>query len=168
VNFGPDIGPDHYRDRLGALPPDQPVSLYIHVPFCERLCWYCGCHTSVTHRRGPIVDYVQTLIKEIELITDAIPHRPIVESLHLGGGSPNMLAIPDLKVLFGSLRKNFAFSEATVIAAEMDPRSLIFDWVKAAADMGLNRACLGVQDMNPRCPGSHQPPAISRHDRFIR
>ena len=149
VNFRPDIGPDQYESWLAALAPDQPLSLYIHIPFCQNLCWYCGCHTGVARGRKPIAAYLQTLMKEIELVSETIPHRPQLATLHLGGGSPNMLSPSDLASLFTCLRENFAFDEQAAIAAELDPRSLSSEWIKVAADLGLNRASLGVQDLDP-------------------
>jgi oxygen-independent coproporphyrinogen-3 oxidase len=149
VNFRHDIGPDHYRSWLAALAPDQSLSLYLHIPFCERLCWYCACHTGVTHRRQPIVDYLRSLMAEIDLVAASIPHRPVVSAIHLGGGSPNMLSTSDLAQLFTCLRERFTLADHAVIAAELDPRSLTHDWVKVAAELGLNRASLGVQDLDP-------------------
>jgi oxygen-independent coproporphyrinogen III oxidase len=149
VNFRPDIGPDRYESWLAGLAPNQPLSLYIHIPFCQSLCWYCGCHTGVARGRKPLAAYLQTLMREIELVSEAIPHRPRLATLHLGGGSPNMLSTLDLASLFTCLRENFAFDEQAVIAAELDPRSLNSEWIKVAADLGLNRASLGVQDLDP-------------------
>lgn len=149
VNFRPEIGPDQYESWLTALAPDQPLSLYIHIPFCQSLCWYCGCHTGVARGRKPIAAYLQTLMKEIELVSETILHRPRLATLHLGGGSPNMLSPSDLASLFTCLRENFAFDEEAVIAAELDPRALSSEWIKVAADLGLNRASLGVQDLDP-------------------
>lgn len=149
VSFNPDVGPDQYRSWLGAVADDKPLSLYVHIPFCGRLCWYCGCHTSITHRRQPIVDYLQSLMKEIDLVARTIPHRPVLSALHLGGGSPNILSASDLASLFTRIRERFTFGEQAVIAAELDPSSLNFEWLKVAADLGLNRASLGVQDLDP-------------------
>jgi oxygen-independent coproporphyrinogen-3 oxidase len=88
-------------------------------------------------------------MKEIDLVAGAIPHRPVLSALHLGGGSPNVLSAADLARLFTCLRERFAFSDQAVIAAELDPRSLTGGWITAAADLGLNRASLGVQDLDP-------------------
>jgi oxygen-independent coproporphyrinogen III oxidase len=161
VQFTPEIGAGHYRDWLSRINAAEPVSLYVHIPFCDRLCWYCGCHTGVAHKRAPIADYVETLKKEIALTAGAIPHRPRVGSLHLGGGSPNTLSPADLDALFACLRERFALEPQTVIAAEIDPRSLTPEWIKAVAGLGLNRASLGVQDLDPAVQA-----AINRHQPF--
>lgn len=149
ASFHPEIGPDRYQSWLAALAVDQPLSIYIHIPFCHSLCWYCGCHTGVSRGRKPIAAYLQTLMQEIRLVSAAIPHRPRLAALHLGGGSPNMLSPSDLASLFTCLRDNFAFDQGATIAAELDPRTLNSEWIKAAADLGLNRASLGVQDTDP-------------------
>jgi oxygen-independent coproporphyrinogen-3 oxidase len=163
VQFGPAIGPERYRGWLASIEAGRPISLYIHIPFCERLCWYCGCHTSVVHKRPPIIDYVETLKKEFALVADAIPHTPVIEALHLGGGSPNTLSPGDLEGLFACLKDRFAFTTNTVIAAEIDPRSLTPEWISAAARLGLNRASLGVQDLDPGVEA-----AINRHQPYPR
>lgn len=149
ASFHRDIGSDLYGNWLAALAVDQPLSLYIHIPFCHSLCWYCGCHTGVARGRKPIAAYLQSLMQEIKLVSAAIPHRPRLAALHLGGGSPNMLSPADLASLFTCLRDNFAFDRNAAIAAELDPRSLSSEWIKAATDLGLNRASLGVQDIDP-------------------
>ncbi len=148
VNFRFDVGPDQYANWLAGLAPDQPLSLYAHIPFCHSLCWYCGCHTGAVRNRKPIAFYLKSLMKEIELVAEAIPHRPRLASLHLGGGSPNVLSAAELASLLTNLREKFAFDAETAIAAELDPRSLNSDWIKMAADLGLNRASLGVQDLD--------------------
>jgi oxygen-independent coproporphyrinogen-3 oxidase len=149
LNFRPDVGADEYRQWLAEVPRHQPVSLYVHIPFCERLCWYCACHTSVTHRRQPIADYLDSLLREIDLVAEAIPHRPVISAVHLGGGSPNILSPRDLARLLTHLRERFAFAAQAMIAAELDPRTLTAEWINAASELGLTRASLGVQDLDP-------------------
>lgn len=149
ASFRPDIGPERHESWLATLAPDEPLSLYIHIPFCQSLCWYCGCHTGVARGQKPIAAYLRTLMKEIELVGEAIAHRPRLAALHLGGGSPNMLSPSDLASLFTCLRDNFAFDQEAEIAAELDPRALNSEWISTAANLGLNRASLGVQDLDP-------------------
>jgi oxygen-independent coproporphyrinogen-3 oxidase len=149
VSFRANIGPDRHEEWLAALAPDQPLSLYIHIPFCRSLCWYCGCHTGVTRDHKPVAHYLKTMMREIGLVSASIPHRPRLAALHLGGGSPDMLSPSDLASLFACLQEHFAFGQDTAIAAELDPRALSPGWIKAAAHLGLNRASLGVQDLEP-------------------
>ncbi len=148
AQFTPDVGEADQRAWLAALDPRTPASLYLHIPFCDRLCWYCGCHTAVVHQRGPVVDYVQTLVREIEIVGRAAPGGVRASALHFGGGTPNMIAPDELRVLVRALGKRFAFTPAFEFAVELDPRVLTGEWIDAAADLGLNRASLGVQDLN--------------------
>ncbi len=140
---------DH-RTLLAALDPRSPVSLYVHIPFCDRLCWYCGCHTGVAHRRGPIVDYVQTLVREIQIASEALPDNARASGLHFGGGTPNVIAPDDLRAIVCALRRRFDFTDPFDFAVELDPRVLTNEWIDAAVELGLTRASLGVQDLNPR------------------
>jgi oxygen-independent coproporphyrinogen-3 oxidase len=148
-HFHRGIGEAHYRQWLAALDPHAPLSLYLHIPFCHRLCWYCGCHTTVERRAEPIAAYAEDLTAEIGRVADTIGSRPPVSALHLGGGTPNMLPPTALDSLLAAIRERFAVMPTAEIAIEIDPRSLTKDWVEAAAGAGLNRASLGVQDVNP-------------------
>ena len=148
-HFHAGVSADVYRDWLAGLDPNKPISLYLHIPFCDRLCSYCGCHTTVVHRQAPIVDYVDHLIFEILLVSEAIGAPLPVAAVHLGGGTPNILSPNDLDRLFAALRRAFDLRADAEIAAEIDPRVLNQQWIDAAARNGLNRASLGVQDIDP-------------------
>jgi oxygen-independent coproporphyrinogen-3 oxidase len=126
------------------------VSLYVHVPFCSRLCWYCGCNTRAVNRHEPVSDYVGYLLREIDLLEAALPARVEASALHFGGGTPNMLSADELAAVFGALRRVFAFTGDAEIAAELDPAGLTRDWIAAAASHGLSRASLGVQTLDPK------------------
>ncbi|MDR3511517.1 MAG: oxygen-independent coproporphyrinogen III oxidase [Caulobacteraceae bacterium] len=161
VQFTPHIGPQQQGEWLEALALDAPVSIYAHIPFCARLCWYCGCNTRVVHRGESIRDYVVLLRDEIGMVARRLPGRARVGSIHLGGGTPNMLTPDDLSVLFGTLREDFDVEDAAEIAAELDPAQLTAEWARAAAGHGLNRASLGVQDLSPAVQA-----AVNRHEPF--
>lgn len=150
AQFQPGLADAQHRDWLAGLDPARPVSLYVHVPFCDRLCWYCGCHTTVVHQRGPIADYVETLLAEIELLAAALPCRLPVGGLHFGGGTPNALAPQDLGAIVGALRSRFDIRPDAEIAAELDPRVLTPAFIQTAARLGFNRASLGVQELDPQ------------------
>jgi oxygen-independent coproporphyrinogen-3 oxidase len=149
AQFTPEVDADVYGDWLGALPTDRPVSLYVHVPFCARLCWYCGCNTRVINHGESISEYVALLERELALVEARLPGRLAANAIHLGGGTPNMLRPADLATLFGALRRVFAVVPDAEIAAELDPSVLTREWVQAAARHGLSRASLGVQDLSP-------------------
>lgn len=161
VQFTPAVDAAVYRGWLSELPASEAVSLYLHIPFCERLCWYCGCNTRAVNKRDPIGDYVQLLIAELDMLEKALPARMKVQAVHFGGGTPNMLSIQELEVLFAAMRRVFDFSPDAEIAAEIDPAVLTEEWVKAAASHGLNRASLGVQNLSPKVQA-----AVNRQETF--
>ncbi len=147
--FGPLAEADH-RDWLAAVPAGEPVSLYVHLPFCRQLCWYCGCHTTITHKPRPIDRYLDALIIEMGAVARAIGRRQPVARLHLGGGTPNALSLRQLERLFAALRAHFALEEAEEIAVELDPRLITSSQATMFARLGVSRASLGVQDFDPR------------------
>lgn len=149
LQFTPQVDAKTYRGWLAALPADEAVSLYVHIPFCARLCWYCGCNTRAVNRHDPIADYVQLLVREAAMLEAALPGRLKADALHFGGGTPNMLSPDDLAVVFGALRHVFKFAPDAEIAAELDPAVLTREWVQAAGFHGLTRASLGVQNLSP-------------------
>jgi oxygen-independent coproporphyrinogen-3 oxidase len=161
VQFRRDVGPETYARWLSDLSPDQAVSLYIHVPFCARLCWYCGCNTRVVNRADTISDYVDHLVREIDLVTARLAAPLRVGHVHLGGGTPNMLSLVDIDRLFEALRRRFVFAPDAEIASELDPAQLTGDWARAAARNGLNRASLGVQELSPAVQA-----AVNRREPF--
>ncbi|MGB8602658.1 MAG: oxygen-independent coproporphyrinogen III oxidase [Rhizomicrobium sp.] len=135
-----------YADWLGRLPPGQPLSLYVHVPFCDTLCWFCGCHTSVVNHYAPVGAYLDTLLAEIELLAAKIgPDHPVTH-LHWGGGSPTILSPEHIARLTGALRRHFPFTPDAEFAVEIDPRDLTDASIAAMAEAGVNRASIGVQD----------------------
>ncbi|MDO9431088.1 MAG: oxygen-independent coproporphyrinogen III oxidase [Pseudomonadota bacterium] len=150
VQFTPDVDAATYRGWLAELPADEAVSVYVHVPFCARLCWYCGCNTRVVNSHGPVADYVTYLQSELVLLGAALPSRLPASAVHLGGGTPNMLSVDELGVLFGALGEVFRLTPDIEVAAEIDPPGLTREWVFAAAGHGLNRASLGVQNLSPQ------------------
>jgi oxygen-independent coproporphyrinogen-3 oxidase len=125
------------------------LSLYLHVPFCHELCWYCGCHTTVARRYHPVAEYRDLLLREIDLVGATIGGRRPVRHIHFGGGTPTMLAPDDLRLLGGRLRARLDLEDAAEFAVEIDPRRLTRETVDALAATGVNRASLGVQDVNP-------------------
>jgi oxygen-independent coproporphyrinogen-3 oxidase len=150
VQFTPAVDAGVYQGWLAELPADEPVSLYLHIPMCARLCWYCGCNTRAVNRAEPINDYVRCLIEELALAEPILPGRLRARAIHLGGGTPNMLSVDNLRDIFDTLRHLFRVDADAEVAAELDPAVLTEDWVKAAAFHGLNRASLGVQNLSPR------------------
>ncbi len=139
-----------YRQWLGRIGDGDSLSLYLHVPFCARMCWYCGCHTKVVRQYQPIAHYAALLAAEVGLVAEAIPASPRVTQVHWGGGTPTMLAPDDFQRLMAELRGRFRFAEDAEIAVEIDPRGLSDDKLAALAEAGVTRASLGVQDFTPK------------------
>ncbi len=148
-HFSSDVGEDSYRGWLGAISRRQTASLYLHVPFCRSMCWYCGCHTSVTQHDRPIAVYAAALRCEIDLVAKAIPHRAKVAHIHFGGGTPTIIAPELFADLIGSLRSSFFVLAGAEIAVEIDPRTLTSPMIEAMGYGGVSRASLGVQSFDP-------------------
>ena len=161
VQFTPQVNAETYRKWLAELPPHEAVSLYLHIPFCSRLCWYCGCNTRAVNSQDPISTYVGLMLDELAMLRAALPTRLKASAVHLGGGTPNMLRAPDMDRLFAALRRQFDVAADAEIAAELDPAVLTEDWVRAAASHGLNRASLGVQNLDPIVQA-----AVNRREKF--
>ncbi len=124
----------------------MPLSLYLHVPFCDTLCWFCGCHTKIVNSYSPLASYLEFLALEIARIAEIVgPGHPVTH-IHWGGGSPTMLSPDDVKKVAGWLRGSFAFAPDAEFAIEIDPRGLTDEMIAALAEAGVNRASIGVQD----------------------
>jgi oxygen-independent coproporphyrinogen-3 oxidase len=139
-----------YRAWLGALDPALPLSLYFHIPFCDSLCWFCGCHTKIVRRYEPIAAYLALLLGEMDRVADLLPGRRKVCHVHLGGGTPTILEPADMARLFARLRARFELLPGADVAVENDPREFNQDLVETMARVGVNRASLGLQDVNPQ------------------
>ena len=148
-HFSDKVGQDHYRKWLGAIKPGTAISLYIHIPFCDRLCWFCGCHTKHTLKYQPVVDYLEVLYREIGLIGEIIGKHGLINQLHLGGGSPSMLLPKDLRQLKRRLKTHFHFAPDAEISVELDPSDIDDNIIGGLAEFGMTRASIGVQDFSP-------------------
>jgi oxygen-independent coproporphyrinogen-3 oxidase len=136
------------RRWMKDIPESEAVSLYLHIPFCDRLCWFCGCHTKHTLKYEPVKTYLKSLYKEIELTRHIIGRKQKLAHIHLGGGSPSLLRAAELKKLKAVLDDNFTINCATEISLEFDPTDLDTERLKAFTEFGLTRASLGVQDFD--------------------
>ena len=148
-HFHAGIGAAQASRWLDALPAASRLSLYFHVPFCRSLCWFCGCHTTITHRADRIEKYLGLLHAEIALVAKHLGGGRKVAHIHLGGGSPSLLAPDDLRRLAAALHREFAVAADAEIAIEIDPRNIDAARAAALAEIGVNRASLGVQDFDP-------------------
>ena len=148
-HFHSGVGEQTYRGWLADLEPGLPLSLYVHVPFCDTLCWFCGCHTSAVNHYRPVRDYCELLLREIALVGEALPRRHPAQHIHWGGGSPTLLEPQDMLRLNTALRNNFEVSADTEFAIEIDPRGFTADTAKALGMAGVTRASIGLQDCDP-------------------
>ncbi|WP_297832006.1 oxygen-independent coproporphyrinogen III oxidase [Pseudomonas sp.] len=136
------------RDSRKAL---RPLSLYVHVPFCANICYYCGCNKVITKDRGRALPYLQNLEQEIRMIACHLDPRQVVEQLHLGGGTPTFLSHDELRQLMAHLRKNFNLldDDSGDYGIEIDPREADWSTMGLLRELGFNRVSLGVQDLDP-------------------
>ena len=137
------------QERLAAIRDGQSLSLYVHIPFCPQLCWFCGCNTRIVSQYAPVTDYLALLTAELDLTAAALSGKNLrVTRLHFGGGSPTILTADDFLRLMGRLQNAFTFAPGAEIAIEIDPRNLTPDKAAAYASCGVNRVSFGIQDFN--------------------
>ncbi|MCB1491463.1 MAG: oxygen-independent coproporphyrinogen III oxidase [Rhodobiaceae bacterium] len=159
-HFKPDVGPQTYAQWLEALQDDTPLSLYLHVPFCTALCHYCGCHTKVVNKPEVIASYGDLLIREIRLVRERIGHALPVTHIHWGGGTPSLMPAETFRAIAGEIRDAFNSRPGMEHAIELDPRTVDAALSERLAEVGINRASLGVQDFSPHVQeliGRRQP-----------
>ncbi|NHK26313.1 oxygen-independent coproporphyrinogen III oxidase [Parvularcula flava] len=146
--FGPmDAAP--YRHALREIAPYEPVSLYIHVPFCKQLCWYCGCNMRVENRYERTKPYMDALKTEIHQVAAELGGRGRTSQLHFGGGTPNFLHAEDLITILDEIENAFGLTDGTPVAIELDPRLSSPDSIANLARIGITRMSIGVQDFDP-------------------
>jgi len=138
-----------YGDWLARLDPSEPISLYLHVPFCRQMCWYCGCNMKLAARYAPVSAYVGHLLAEIDLIADALPARMAVTHLHFGGGTPTALEPDDISAIMARLDERFRLTGDTERAIESDPRTLTDAMIERIGVLRFSRASFGVQEFDP-------------------
>jgi len=147
-HFSTDIDSATYIHWLAAVPQTSKLSLYVHIPYCQELCWYCGCTTTATQKYEPVSRYLGILIREIEGIAQRLPDGIEVSHIHWGGGSPNILSPSDIMKLSNTLRRHFNVISDAEFAIEVDPRTAPESTVQAFAEAGVNRVSIGVQDFD--------------------
>jgi oxygen-independent coproporphyrinogen-3 oxidase len=128
--------------------PDRPLGLYVHVPFCQEMCTYCGCNVVVRRDAASAERWLDIVLAEIAQTASHLPQRRRVASLHLGGGTPNFLSSAQFERLVGTLQETFDFSTLEEFAVELDPRTVAEEQIETLVRLGLNRASIGVQDLD--------------------
>lgn len=143
-----------YKRWLSELDPKSELSLYFHIPFCDEMCWFCGCYTKIVKRYDPVKDYLHALLAEVDLVADALPTgkagRMTAKHLHWGGGSPTMLKGEDWMAIMDKLRSRFDVATDAEIAVELDPRTATEEYIAELERAGVNRASIGVQSYEPK------------------
>ncbi|MCE0493561.1 oxygen-independent coproporphyrinogen III oxidase [Vibrio salinus] len=134
-------------DMAYAQYPDRPLSLYIHIPFCHKLCYYCGCNKVITRHNDKAEEYLDALEYEISQRATLLVGRK-VNQVHFGGGTPTFLKEEQIRRLMSVLRQEFSFSEDVEISIEVDPREIELSLISSLREQGFNRLSIGVQDFN--------------------
>ncbi|WP_336958930.1 oxygen-independent coproporphyrinogen III oxidase [Sphingobium aquiterrae] len=148
AQFSEDVGAQALAGRLEEIAADTDLSLYLHIPYCHDICWYCGCNTGAAGRASRLSAYVEALEQEIALVAARLNGRGVVRHIAFGGGSPNALPLVDFVRIFQQLTLCFAIRDAE-ISVEIDPRRFDRQWVAAMGSLGVRRVNLGVQTFAP-------------------
>ncbi|MDF0601077.1 oxygen-independent coproporphyrinogen III oxidase [Psychromarinibacter sp. C21-152] len=147
--FSNAVTPAQTGDWIAAIPAGDTISLYIHVPFCRRLCWFCACRTQGTSTLSPVAIYVETLKKELALIRDRLAPGVTIEHLHWGGGTPTLLSPELIGDLSAAVFDAAPLAENAQFSVEIDPNEIDGPRLDALAAAGMNRASIGIQDFDP-------------------
>jgi len=149
THFRPGVGEANVTDWIRAIPAGSSVSVYVHVPFCRRLCWFCACRTQGTATAEPVAAYVETLKLEIARAKAILPEGVTIEHLHWGGGTPTLLKPEMIEDLTGAIFDFAPLAPGAQFSVEIDPTEVDGARLDALAAAGLNRASIGVQDFDP-------------------
>lgn len=165
-HFQPGVSESWYRSALQSITKGSPISLYVHVPFCPKLCWFCGCNTRITNRYNPVEEYLGLLLNELDMLLPHLAGRGLtISHLHFGGGSPTMLKPAHFSKFMDSVLANFTLSQDAEVAIEIDPRNIDKEKVRAYALNGINRVSFGIQDFDEKVLAAINRPQSFELDR---
>ncbi|MCL3882066.1 oxygen-independent coproporphyrinogen III oxidase [Marivita sp. GX14005] len=148
-HFKNDVTPGDFRNWIEAIPEGSEISLYLHVPFCRRLCWFCACRTQGTSSDAPVTAYVETLKDELAMLKRHLPRGVRLSRLHWGGGTPTLLSPDNMRDLSATVREVADFADHYEFSVEIDPNEIDEARLDALFQGGMNRASIGVQDFDP-------------------
>ncbi len=148
-HFAGNVDPGRFAQWIQALPEGGEISLYIHVPFCRRLCWFCACRTQGTATLSPVESYVATLETELTLLKGHLPKGIRLSRLHWGGGTPTLLTPELMRRLIAAIAEVADFAPDAEFSVEIDPNEIDEARLDVLAEGGMNRASIGVQDFDP-------------------
>ncbi len=148
AEFRDDVGPDDMVEAIGGIAGRAVISLYVHIPYCREICWYCGCNTGAANREQRLASYLERLEQEIILYARCLDPSVRVGRIAFGGGSPNAISPQQFDRLVSVLKSTFDCRDA-VLSAEVDPRGFDASWADAIGRNGVSRVSLGVQTLSP-------------------
>ena len=148
-HFSTGVGAEEFTSWIEAIPEGAEISLYLHVPFCRRLCWFCACRTQGTTSDDPVIAYAQTLHAEIALLARHLPRGVSLSRFHWGGGTPTMLPPDEMRRLADAVFAVVPMAPGGEFSVEIDPNEVDDARLDALAKSGMNRASIGVQDFDP-------------------
>lgn len=140
---------EHWLSQRGRITPSRPLSLYVHIPFCPTICYYCACNKIITKDHGRSAKYLSYLGKEMDKVLHHLAGGKEVSQLHWGGGSPSFLADEEMRLLMDMIRDRFTLSPDGEYSIEVDPRNVSEATVALLAGLGFNRMSIGIQDFSP-------------------
>lgn len=149
AEFTDAVGVKDMEAALDRVEPDTPVSLYLHIPYCDEICWYCGCNTGRAHRKHRLDAYLEALASDIDLVSQRLAGRGRVTRIAFGGGSPNAIAPVDFVRLLDRLATGFLLASPQ-ISVELDPRGFTDEWASVLGATRVTHASLGVQTLDPK------------------
>jgi oxygen-independent coproporphyrinogen-3 oxidase len=144
------VGQRHQLEWLASVEDGAEVSVYVHIPFCKRLCWFCACRTQGTQTIRPVDTYISIVLREIAAVRQILPAHVKMKRLHLGGGTPTILPPITMNRLLEGLFAAFTTADDFEFSVEIDPTDAAEDLLETLASFGMNRASIGVQDFDPR------------------
>lgn len=148
--FSTDFTAEDFRNEIISTNEDndRPLSLYLHFPFCAKLCYFCGCTMRVTHDRKLISQYNDYIKRELDIIAPLVSKNRKVVQMHWGGGTPSYLLPEEIREIGNYIKERFSFDDDIEASVEIDPRNMVRDHIEAFAEAGFNRTSFGVQDFN--------------------
>lgn len=150
VQFTENVGFSQYKQWLQALPEGEPVSLYLHIPFCDELCKFCACNTQVVHQEAIRSAYGDLLCDELNRLAQLLQTKRSISFIHFGGGTPTTLPINTMQKVMQTIYALFNVQKDADISIELDPRHLSVDYFSMLHPLGFTRVSFGVQDLDPK------------------
>ena len=150
VEFSESFTPERYLEKLAeaADRPDEPLSVYVHLPFCRERCSFCGCNVIITQKPGVAGAYLEDLEREVGLVASKLGRRTRLAQYHWGGGTPTFLSLAEIERVWNAFAKHFTFVKDAEIAIEVDPRVTTHRQAELLVKLGFNRFSMGVQDFD--------------------